>query len=120
MRLASGAGLLLSVDMARGLNGWTYGVLSEHFFVFQGLRVPSRMTIMVGLSLAVLAGYGVARVLAGVQVARGARGGHRGPDRGRAIESWSAPFALALIPREFPQIYADLLGGTRVSHPAPA
>ena len=72
VRLAYGAGLLLSVDMARGLNGWTYGLLYEHFFVFQGLRIPSRMTIMIGLSLAVLAGYGVARVLAGVR-SRGAR-----------------------------------------------
>ncbi len=107
VRLAYGAGLLLSVDMARGLNGWTYGVLYEHFFVFQGLRVPSRMTIMIGLSLAVLAGYGVARVLAGVQVARGARGGHRGPDRGRHDRE----LVGALRPRpDSPRVPPDLRG----------
>jgi hypothetical protein len=109
VRLAYAAGLLLSVDMARGLNGWTYGVLYEHFFVFQGLRIPSRMTIMIGLSLAVLAGYGVARVLAGVR-SRGTRAAVTAALIAVvAIESWSAPFALALIPREFPQTYADLL-----------
>ena len=59
---AYGLGLLLAFDVSLGLNGLTYSPLYDYFLPFRALRIPARMGIMVGFSLAVLAGYGVTRI----------------------------------------------------------
>jgi hypothetical protein len=59
---AYGLGLLLAFDVSLGLNGLTYGPLYDYFLPFRALRIPARMGIMVGFSLAVLAGYGATRI----------------------------------------------------------
>src|SRR5262249_21257891 len=61
--VAYAIGLLVAFDMSLGFNGITYGLLYEYVLPFRGLRIPARMGVMVGFSLAVLAGYG-ARFLA--------------------------------------------------------
>jgi hypothetical protein len=55
-------GLALAVEFSLGTNGMVYPWLREHVLPFRGLRVPARMAIVVGLSLAILVGYAVARI----------------------------------------------------------
>jgi hypothetical protein len=62
IRLAYGLGLLLAFDVSLGFNGLLYPALYDYFLPFKALRVPARMGLMVGFSLAILAGYGVARI----------------------------------------------------------
>ena len=62
-RWAYVAGLLLAFEISRGLNGFLFLWLWNHVGVYQALRVPPRMAILVNLSLAVLASYGVAWIL---------------------------------------------------------
>jgi hypothetical protein len=45
-----------------GFNGMLYPWLHEHVLPYRGLRVPARMAMLVGFGLAVLAGYGAARI----------------------------------------------------------
>jgi hypothetical protein len=58
------AGLLLSFDGTLGLNGVTYPLLYRWLSPVRGLRVPARFAALVALTLAVLAGFGVRRILA--------------------------------------------------------
>jgi hypothetical protein len=57
---AYGLGLLLAFDVSLGFNGFTYRVMYEYALPFRALRIPARMSIFTGFSLAVLAGLGVA------------------------------------------------------------
>jgi hypothetical protein len=56
------AGGLVAFDGSLGANGLLYPWLYQFVAPFRGLRVPARFSIFVGLSLAVLAGYGIARL----------------------------------------------------------
>jgi hypothetical protein len=62
-RIAYLAGLLLAFDLSLGYNGALYPLLHDYVLPYRGLRVPARMGMVVGLALAVLAGYGAARLL---------------------------------------------------------
>jgi hypothetical protein len=53
---------LVAFDGSLGLNGITFPTLRDVLLPFRGLRVPARFSILVGLSLSVLAGYGVQRL----------------------------------------------------------
>jgi hypothetical protein len=55
-------GLALAFECSLGTNGILYPWLREHVMPFRGLRVPARMALLVGLSLAFLAGDAVARI----------------------------------------------------------
>jgi hypothetical protein len=61
-RLAYAAGLVWSFDASLGFNGTIYPYLHQVMPGFRGLRVPARFSIVLGMTLAVLAGYGVARM----------------------------------------------------------
>src|SRR5207237_990317 len=61
-RIAYALGLLIAFDVSLGFNGIVYRALYDYFLPFRALRIPARMGIMVGFSLAVLAGYGAARI----------------------------------------------------------
>ena len=61
-RVGYGVALVLAFELSLGMNGMVYPWLREHVLPFRGLRVPARMAILVGLSLAVLVGYAVARI----------------------------------------------------------
>jgi hypothetical protein len=63
-RIAYLLALLLAFEASLGFNGFSYTWLHEHVLPYKGLRVPARMAMLVGLSLSVLVGYGVARLTA--------------------------------------------------------
>jgi hypothetical protein len=56
--------MLLAFDVSLGLNGVSYGFLHALVPPYRGLRVPARMAMLVGLALAVLVGFGLARLTA--------------------------------------------------------
>jgi hypothetical protein len=58
----------IAFDWSLGLKGLTYDDLFKHSFVFRGMRVPARFSVIVGAALALLGGYGARRVL---RLARG-------------------------------------------------
>jgi hypothetical protein len=62
-RIAYALGLVLAFDVSLGFNGMLHPWLHEYVLPYRGLRVPARMAIVVGLALAILAGYGAARIL---------------------------------------------------------
>jgi hypothetical protein len=57
------AGLVFAFDASLGMNGYFYPWAYAYLPGFQGLRAPARFGIVVALSLAVLGGYGAARLL---------------------------------------------------------
>jgi hypothetical protein len=61
-RIAYAVGLAFAFDLSLGLNGVTYPWLHAYVLPYRGLRVPARMGIVVGLSLAIFVGYGAARI----------------------------------------------------------
>jgi hypothetical protein len=64
-RTVYAAGLLVAFEISRGFNGSFYPYLYDWLPFVRGLRVPARCSLLVGLTLALLAGFGVRRVLAG-------------------------------------------------------
>jgi hypothetical protein len=74
IRLAHGAGLLTAFDLSLGFNGLIYKHLYRVLLPIRGLRVPARMSIVLAISLAVLAAFGVRRLLARAptRIAKGA------------------------------------------------
>jgi len=61
-RAAYALAALVAFDGSLGLNGIVFPALRDTLLPFRGLRVPARFSILVGLSLSVLAGYGVQRL----------------------------------------------------------
>jgi hypothetical protein len=108
VRLAYLAGLLVAYDGSLGFNGLLYPYLYEWVLPVRSMRVPARFSIVVGLSLAVLAGFGARRLL------RRARGW-----RATAIfaafvgasmlDAWPR-LELRPVWKEPPSIYAALAG----------
>jgi hypothetical protein len=74
-RVAAAVGLLIALDLSFGTNGLIFSTLRDHVDVLRGLRVPARAGQVAILFVAVLAGYGAAR-----------------------LESWLRPRAHALTP----------------------
>jgi hypothetical protein len=64
LRLAFTAGLLLATDMTQGMKGTLYPFLYKWFPPIRGMRVAARFSVILGISLVVLAGFGVRRLLA--------------------------------------------------------
>lgn len=60
---------LVAFDLSLGFNGFTYQALWTFVTPFRGIRVPARMGLFTGFSLAVLAGFGLARLNAGIRSA---------------------------------------------------
>jgi len=108
VRLAYALGLLLAFDVSLGFNGLVYRALYDYFLPFRALRIPARMGIMVSFSLAVLGGYGAARLAAR---ARTPRAGHAVLAAIAAlvlIESASKPLPLWRPPDGPPPAYAAI------------
>lgn len=64
VRWAYVVGLAFAFDVSLGSHGLIHPFLYKWFLPFRGLRVPARCAMLVGLSLAILAGYGTARLSA--------------------------------------------------------
>jgi hypothetical protein len=63
VRLVYTAGLLAALDCSFGFNGAFYPLLHRSFPPIRGLRVPARMSVIVGLTLSIFAGFGARRIL---------------------------------------------------------
>jgi hypothetical protein len=111
--LAYALGLLLAFDVSLGFNGLTYRVLYDYLLPFRGLRIPARMGMMVGFSLAVLAGFGVDRI------ARGRRWVVVALALLMLAEYASKPLDLRAVSKVPPDVYADIDRDRRDS-PVPA
>jgi hypothetical protein len=61
-RLAYAVGLLIAFDASLGFHGLTYPYLYEYLSPIRGMRVAARFSVLVGLTLAVLAGFGAKRI----------------------------------------------------------
>jgi hypothetical protein len=108
-RIAYGLGLLLAFDVSLGLNGVLYGALYDYFLPFKALRIPARMGLMVGFSLAVLGGYGAARLANAMRTPTARRAVFGVLGLLMLIEYASTPLPLWSAPRTAPESYADLL-----------
>ena len=108
-RVAYGLGLLLAFDVSLGLNGIIYSALYDYFLPFKALRIPARMGLMVGFSLAVLGGYGAARIAAHLQSATLRRTVLGAIGVLMLVEYASVPLELWPAPRAAPEVYADLV-----------
>jgi len=108
-KIAYALGLLIAFDISLGYHGLTYPLLYEYFVPFRALRIPARNGIIVGLSLAVLAGYGVAHLAAMV----------RSPAARRIVvtaigalivaEYASRPIRMIAMPLTPPAAYGDVV-----------
>ena len=96
-------GLLLAFDLSLGFNGISYRLLYDYVVPFRGLRIPARMGIITGFSLAVLVGYGAARLASGRRWVFAALAGLI------LLEYASKPLDLRQIPTDAPESYADML-----------
>jgi hypothetical protein len=106
VRLAYVAGLFVAFDGSLGFHGLLYPYLYDWFPPVRGLRVPARFSVIVGLSLAILAGFGMRRWL--LRLSRGWSTAAFGAvvmllaiDLGPSLE-------LQTVWREPPSIYAAL------------
>ena len=108
-RMGYGIGLALAFELSLGTNGLVYPWLREHVTPFRGLRVPARMAIVVGLSLAILVGYAVARI---------SRAGSTPAARYTAVAvialaiavEYHSTLVLAFVWRRPPPVYETLAG----------
>jgi hypothetical protein len=107
-RLAYGLGLLIALDLSLGLNGFLYAPLYDYFPPFRALRVPARIGMLVGFTLAVLAGYGSARIVSRVRSSRARTTVFAVLFSFVLIEYASKPIELQPIPAPL-GIYADLV-----------
>lgn len=106
-RIAYWLALAAAVDGSLGLNGLTFPLLREYVPGFAGLRVPARFSMLAGMTLAILGGYGASRLL------------DRYPRRrGVLMFAMLAPVLVEALPliqlepvwREPPAIYSVLAG----------
>lgn len=67
IRLLYAAGAAVALQLALGFNGLIYPWLYEWVVPFRGLRVPARADILILLATGVLAGFGLARLIATVR-----------------------------------------------------
>jgi hypothetical protein len=109
VRLAYGVALLFAFDMSLGFNGLSYPWLWDYVLPFRALRIPARMGLMVGFTLAVLAGCGVARLSALARSKPGRWALASTVSLLIMVEYRSEPLELSTIPGVPPAIYADLL-----------
>jgi hypothetical protein len=107
--LAYALGLLLALDVSLGFNGVLYPTLYDYFLPFRALRIPARMGLMVGFSLAVLAGYGAAWIADRVRSQTLRRVVLTVLGLLMLVEYASEPLPLWAAPRHPPESYADLV-----------
>jgi hypothetical protein len=115
VRAAYALGLAFAVDLTLGLHGLTYRFLYEHTMPFRALRIPALAVILVGFSLAVLAGFGIARIFTRLRTPSARVALALVSCIAVLIESLSTPLHLTTIPGAPPAIYADMMRDIRDS-----
>ena len=119
VRVAYIVGLVFAVDLSFGFHGCVYRFLYEHVMPFRALRAPALAAILVGFSLAVLAGYGAARISSRLRSARARAMLALALSGAVLVECRSSPLRLRTVPGGPPAIYADLLDDIRRSGRTP-
>jgi hypothetical protein len=99
--------LVVSVDASFGFNGPTFTTLQAVLLPFKGLRVPARFSLLAGMTLTILAGYGAARLLE--------RWPRRRPALTAGILALAIAEALPYLPlqrvwEQPPAVYASIAG----------
>lgn len=109
LRLLYALGLGFAVNLTLGFNAPLYRFLYDEVPVVRALRIPALAVMLAGCALAVLAGFGFARIA------------RRVPNRFAAgmltvactaaivAEGWAAPVQVTPIPSAAPEAYADLV-----------
>jgi hypothetical protein len=113
VRLAYGAGLLLAVELSRGMNGAIYPLLYEWSGTIRGMRVPARFSLIAGMSLCLLAGFGCARMFARVR-STGASAIVLGAVLALAFLDLRGRVELVPVWREPPAVYSAVAGRPNV------
>jgi hypothetical protein len=108
-QFAYALGLILAFDVSLGFNGVIYRGLYDYFLPFKALRIPARMGLMVGFSLAVLAGYGATRIAERLRSVKTRRTVLTTIGVMMLVEYASTPLVLWAAPRRPPDAYADLV-----------
>jgi hypothetical protein len=102
-------GLLVAFDVSLGFNGVLYRALYDYFLPFRALRIPARMGLMVSFSLAVLAGYGGARIGGRIDGSWTRRLAFAAMALLLLVEYASKPLPLWSAPTGPPPVYADII-----------
>lgn len=97
--------LLVSVDLSLGLNGFLYRFFFELVPLYNGLRVPARMFVMVSAAMSVLAAMGLTWLMDAARRRAVRRGIAGGALVAVLAESLSVPVALRPLPTEAPGTY---------------
>jgi hypothetical protein len=118
-RLAYALGLVWAIDISLGFNGLTYRVLYDHVLPFRALRIPARMGLIAGFSLAVLAGYGAARIAERAPSGLIRRGVLAAIGALMLAEYASKPIPFQTVLVTPPGVYGDLLRDVGDSPTAP-
>lgn len=108
-RWAYVAGMLVAFDVSLGLNGLSYGVLWNVVPPVRAMRVPGRMGVFVGFSLAILAGYGVAWLMPKLRSRWVQMAVPVVLIVGILLEYQAGPIWLGPVSPTMPPIYEDLL-----------
>jgi hypothetical protein len=108
VRAAYAVGLFLSVDAAMGYNAELYPVLYRWLLPLRGLRVPARFSVLVGLSLAILAGLALARL--SQRLSRRAGWALAAAAMALTIVEYRPALALEPVWSELPAVYRPLVG----------
>ena len=109
IRLAYGAGLLAAFDISLGFNGITYKHLYRWWLPIRGLRVPARMSVVLAISLAVLAAFGVRRLLGRLQTSVGRSTAFAALVLAAGVDVWPA-LELHKVWWQPPPVYRALAG----------
>jgi len=107
-RLAYALGLLIAVDVSLGFNGVSFPFLYRYVLPFRALRIPARMGLFTAFSLAILAGFGVVRLLARIESQRARRLAVAAISLLLLAEYASRPQIVA-VDTNVPEVYADVV-----------
>lgn len=116
VRAAYAVGLLFAIDLTLGFNGLSYRFLFDYLPPFRALRIPALAVVLVGFSLAVLAGFGIARLSPWFRSAAARAIAAALVCLTVAAESWSS-VSLMTMPTDPPAVYTDLLKDAGHSSP---
>jgi hypothetical protein len=104
-RVAYLLGVVVAFDASRGLHGTIYPWLWDHVSPFRGFRVPARFGMLTALGLAVLAGWGVARLSQQLRTPRARYLLAGALSLVVLMESRSFPLQLGAVGRRVPLVY---------------